>query len=143
MWGVVNMKWFRSNVIRVAHVALFALAIQFVLSFGHFHGVANQSVSVAQSGPARLHLEIADNFAGQAADRLSVPQPVSDHSSGEQDDICAVCAVMAMANAILFATPPVALLPHSAGFSYLHARVKFVRIASVRGAFQPRAPPIS
>src|SRR6202011_6376655 len=32
----VNMKWFRTNIRRGSRLALFALAIQFVLSFGHF-----------------------------------------------------------------------------------------------------------
>ncbi|MGH6751213.1 MAG: DUF2946 domain-containing protein, partial [Bradyrhizobium sp.] len=31
------MKWFRNNVKHGSRLALLALAIQFVLSFGHFH----------------------------------------------------------------------------------------------------------
>ena len=37
------MKWFRSNIKHGSRLALFALAIQFVLSFGHFHGVSAQA----------------------------------------------------------------------------------------------------
>jgi hypothetical protein len=51
--------------------------------------------------------------------------------------------VMAMANAVLLATPPVVLLPHPVNFSYVTADAEFVRVASVRVAFQPRAPPVS
>ena len=121
------MKWFRSNIKRVSHVALFALAIQFALSFGHFHAVAADN-----------------NLAAQATVSLSAPQPASDQGSGEHPgDICAICAVMAMANTVLFATPPVVLPPQTIDFSYMQAAVEFVRAASVRVAFQPRAPPVS
>jgi len=121
------MNWFRSNIKRVSHVALFALAIQFAVSFGHFHGVAADS-----------------NLAVQAAHNLSAPQPASDQGSGEHPgDICAICAVMAMANTVLFATPPVVLLPQAVDFSYVTAAAEFVRAAHLRVAFQPRAPPVS
>ena len=34
------MKWFRSNIKSGARLALFALFVQFALSFGHFHAMA-------------------------------------------------------------------------------------------------------
>ena len=121
------MKWFRSNIKRISHVALFALAIQFALSFGHFHGVAVQAAS-----------------ASQVAQNLSVPQPASDQGSGEHPgDICAICVVMAMANSALFAAPPVVLLPQAVDFSYVTAAANLVRAAHLRAGFQPRAPPRS
>jgi hypothetical protein len=121
----LDMKWFRSNIKRVSHIALFALAIQFALSFGHFHSLATS------------------NLTAQSAYSESAPQPASDHGSGEQGDICAICAVMAMANTVLFATPPVVLLPQAIDFSYMTATAEFLCVASVRVAFQPRAPPVS
>jgi hypothetical protein len=121
------MKWFRSNIKRVSHVALFALAIQFALSFGHFHAVAADN-----------------NLAAQTAHSLSAPQPASDQGSPEHPgDICAICAVMAMANTALFATPPVVLVPQAVDFSHRTAAAEFARIASVGAGFQPRAPPLS
>ncbi len=39
----IGMKWFRSNIKHGSRLALLALAIQFVLSFGHFHGVAAEA----------------------------------------------------------------------------------------------------
>jgi hypothetical protein len=120
------MKWLRSNIKHVSLVALFALAIQFALSFGHFHGIA------------------ADAASAQVARSLSAPQGAPDHGSPEHPgDICAICVVMAMANAALFATPPVVLLPQAVDFSYSATAAEFVRIASIRAGFQPRAPPIS
>jgi isopenicillin N synthase-like dioxygenase len=121
------MKWFRSNIKRVSHVALFALAIQLALSFGHFHGVAADAAS-----------------ATQVARSLSTPQPASDQGSGEHPgDICAICVVMAMANATLFAAPPIVVLPQAAAFAYLTPGTDLVRVNAVRAGFQPRAPPIS
>jgi hypothetical protein len=120
------MTWVRSNIRRVSHVALFALAIQLAVSFGHVHAVA------AQPSPA------------QVARSLTTPQPASDQAPGEHPgDICAICVVMAMANAALSATPPVIPPPQAVDFSYRTAAAEFVRIASIRAGFQPRAPPIT
>jgi hypothetical protein len=136
------MKWFRSNVKYGSQIALFALAIQLALSFGHFHGIADQAASVAQSGSARSELPIANNLATQTAH--SVPAPASDHGPDDhQDDLCAICVVMALANTVLLATPPVVLQPDPVHFSYVTADAESVRVASVRVAFQPRAPPVS
>jgi hypothetical protein len=119
------MKWFRSNIKRGSRLALFALAIQIVLSFGHFHGVAAET-------------------AAQIARSLSTPQPGSDQGSPEHPgDICAICAVMAMVNSVVHATPPVVLLPQAVAFAYLTPDADLVRVNAVRTGFQPRAPPIS
>jgi hypothetical protein len=121
------MKWFRSNIKQGSRLALLALAIQFVLSFGHSHAPAIPSgvvVTAAAAGPQQ--------------------QPASDHDSDRHDhDGCAICSVMAMANAVLFATPPLLKLPQAAEFLYRTTDAEFVHLNSVRVAFQPRAPPIS
>jgi hypothetical protein len=117
------MKLFRSNIRRVSHIALFALAIQFALSFGHFHRIATQAAPSIQSAQ-------------------QLPAPGHDPDQ-HPDDVCAICAVMAMANAVLLTTPPVVLQPYPIDFSYVTAAAEFDRVASVRAAFQPRAPPIS
>ena len=118
------MKWFRSNIKHGSRIALFALAIQFVLSFGHFHGVAAQAAPAIQSAHQQ--------------------QPASNHDSGQQpNDACAICAVIALANTVLFATPPLLLLPQAAEFLYLTTDAAFVHLNAVRIAFQPRAPPVS
>jgi hypothetical protein len=121
-----SMTWLRSKLKNGSRIALFALAIQFALSFGHFHGV------VAQAAPVGV-----SNFA-------QPQQPASDRDSDQHpNDICSICAVIAMANAVLFASPPVLPLPHAVEFSPFTAEAGFAPIYSVRVAFQPRAPPIS
>lgn len=119
------MKWFRSHIKQGARLALFALAIQFALSFGHFHGVAAEAATAIQSADAQQQ------------------SPVNHDSDRQPNDTCAICAVMAMANATLFATPPVLLLPQAVEFLYLATDAEFLHLNAVRVAFQPRAPPIS
>jgi hypothetical protein len=121
------MKWIRSNIRQGSRTALFALAVQFVLSFGHFHGIAAQAAPAVQSVSA-------------AAQQQSPSNPDSDQQSS---DACAICAVVAMANAVLFATPPALLLPQAVEFSYLATDAAFIHLNSARAVFQPRAPPVS
>jgi len=124
------MKWFRSNTKQGSRLALFALAIQFVLSFGHFHGVAHAAPAIPSV--ATLHAP------------ASQPAPASNQDSDRHGhDGCAICAVIAMANTVLFATPPLLRLPEAAEFLYLTTDAEFAHLNAVRVAFQPRAPPIS
>jgi hypothetical protein len=126
------MKWFRSNIKQGSKLALFALAIQLALSFGHFHAVAHAAPAI-KSGVV---------LAAPAASPQQ--QPASDRDSDRHtNDGCAICAVMAMANAVLFATPPLLELPQAAEFLYRTTDAEFVHLNSVRVAFQPRAPPVS
>jgi hypothetical protein len=151
------MKWFRSNIKHGSRLALLALAIQFGLSFGHFHALAAQAApaiqsgiqsslvqsSLVQSSPAPFEASRASSLA--ATEMASQPaqrqKPGSDRDS--DSDGCAICAVMAMANAVLFATPPLLELPQTVELLYLVTDAEFVHLNSVRVAFQPRAPPIS
>jgi hypothetical protein len=125
------MKWFRSNIKQGSRLALLALAIQFGLSFGHFHGVAHAAPAM-QSAIA------------QAAQTIPQQAPGSDQDSDRHaNDACAICAVIAMANATLFATPPLLRLPEAVEFLYRTTDAEFIHLNSLRVAFQPRAPPIS
>jgi hypothetical protein len=138
------MKWFRSNIKHGSRLALFALAVQFALSFGHFHAIAAPAAPAIQSGAAQSVISYAGSLDAPDAVSKSTQQPASDHDSDQRsDDFCAICAVVAMANAALFATPPLLLLPQAVEFLYLVADAGFVRPISARVAFQPRAPPVS
>jgi len=139
------MKWFRSNIRHGSRLALFALAIQLGLSFGHFHGSAAQAGPAIQSAPLQTSVHDANGLPAATADNQAAqPQPAPDHDSGQQPgDTCAICAVMAMAGNLLFATPPLLLLPQAVEFLYQTTDAEFVHLNSARVAFQPRAPPIS
>jgi hypothetical protein len=139
------MNWFRSNIKHGSRLALFALAIQFVLSFGHFHAIAAQAAPAIQAGAAQSDVAYTGNLPALDVISKSTPQsPASDHDSDQHtNDVCAICAVVAMANAALFATPPALPLPQAVEFRYLTTDAGFVDLNSARVAFQPRAPPVS
>ena len=138
------MAWVRSNIKRGSWIALFALLVQFALSFGHFHPIASNATSAPEVGSALSGLAFASGLSGKAAEIGLKRQPASNHDSDERSgDVCAICAVMAMANAALFASPPALPLPQAIAFSHPATRGESVRVASVRIAFQPRAPPIA
>ena len=139
-----GMSWVRSNIKCGSRIALFALLVQFALSFGHVHAIASVATSAPEFGSAPPQPFVAGSLSAEVADTQSTRQPASNHDSGEHSgDICAICAVMAMANAALFATPPVLPLPQTIEFAHLIAAGKFARVASSSVSFQPRAPPIS
>jgi len=138
------MKWFRSNIKYGARLALFTLAVQFALSFGHCHGTDARAAPAIQSGLARSDASNANGLPAADAVGQSTQQPASDQDSGRQPgDSCAICAVMALANTVLFATPPLLLLPQAVEFLYQTTDAEFVHLHSARVAFQPRAPPVS
>jgi hypothetical protein len=127
------MKWFRSNIRRGSQLALFTLAIQFLLSFGHFHG------NGAQAAPA-----LVDARQSGLHHTVSFAKTSSNHEPGGQPiDDCAICAVMALANAMVVAAPVYLAGPQAFALLYLTTDAEFVDLNSARVAFQPRAPPIS
>jgi Protein of unknown function (DUF2946) len=140
-----GMKWFRSNIKRGSRLALFALAVQFAAAFGHFHGAVAQAAPALQSAATQSESSTTDRLAAPGAiSALHQQQPASDGDSDQQpNDACAICAVISLAGTVLFATPPLLLLPQAIELLYLTATAEFVHLNSARVAFQPRAPPIS
>jgi Protein of unknown function (DUF2946) len=117
------MKWLRSNIKHGARLALFALTVQFVLSFGHFHPVAAQaapSVSATQQLPAPSH-----------------------DSDQHPDDQCAICAVLALASTGMAAAAPTLPVPQAIESAPPAIHAAFAGPRSARAAFQSRAPPLS
>src|ERR1700730_12198968 len=139
------MKWFRSNIKHGSRFALFALAVQFVLSFGLSRGGAARAPPAIQSGPAQSDPSYASGLPAAGAVGLSAqPQSPAHHDSDRQRSGAAASrAVIGLANAVLFATPPLLLLPQAVEFLYLPTDAEFVHLNSAHVAFQPRAPPLS
>ena len=133
------MKWFRSNIKHGARLALFALVVQFALSFGHSHWFA-QAAPILKSQLAQ-----AGGNTGAKPDRNALLQQVPGNPDNDQqgDDNCAICAVVSMAGTVVFATPPLLLLPQAVEFLYLTTDAEFIHLNSAGHAFQPRAPPAS
>src|SRR5258708_15789349 len=92
MRASIRMKWFRSNIKHGSRFALFALALQFALSFGHFHGGVAQAAPAVQSGSAN-NVSAADPVGEDAHQ-----QPASNHHSDhQQSDASAICAFVPLA----------------------------------------------
>jgi hypothetical protein len=116
------MKWVRANIRPGARLALFALAIQFALSFGHFHAIAAQAA--IQSAQQQL------------------PAPAPD-SGQHPDDLCAICVVTALAATAMAATPPALPVPQAVELPRQTVETAFLHLLAPRAAFQSRAPPLS
>lgn len=141
----VVMKWFRLNIRHGTRLALLALSIQFVLSFGHFHAIepAQATTNSSSHGP-NISAKIAAAIASAHVATASGDQHRSDRDSDHAADLCAICAVVAMVNT---ATPAPALpplqLPDAVGqLNWLTANY-VVPVEIGRLHFQPRAPPIT
>ena len=135
------MNWFRKHLKHGSRLALFALAIQFALSFGHFHADVVRAAPALQAGLAGADLAIAAALAAQEAPSEAA-QP-SNHDTDQQTSDCAICAVISLANNFLFATPPLLELPQAVELLHLTTGAEFTHLGSLHRAFQSRAPPVS
>jgi DUF2946 family protein len=133
------MKWFRRHIKTGSRLALFALALQFVLSFGHVHADAAQAAASIQS-KASLALEkgLAPDTPSQAQQ-----QPASHDDGQPLNEPCAICAVMAMANQVMAAVPALLPVPDTVERPFLTTDATFVHPGTPWRAFQSRAPPVS
>ena len=138
------MKWFRKHVKAGARLALFALAIQFVLAFGHFHSFAAQAAAAIQTDLTQADLIRTEAAAPDAAGKSARQQQPADSDRDQKPaDGCAISAVIALAGNVLFATPPVLLPPQAFELVCLTTDAEFAHPRSARHAFQSRAPPLS
>ena len=132
------MKWFRSKIRHGARLAIFAMLVQFALTFGHSHWFA-QAAPLVQS-------QLTDGGKSIASpDSAAVLKQSQTKPDREQpgDDNCAICALVAMAGTVVFATPPLLHLPQAVELLYRTTDAEFLHLESAKHAFQPRAPPIS
>ncbi len=132
------MKWFRRRIKTGSRLALFVLALQVVLSFGHFH------LDAAQAAP-NVQLQATPGYAqslAAEAPREAQQQP-SSHDEQPSNEPCAICAVMSMANQMVFVAAALLLLPDAVELLFLAIDAEFVHLNSPWSAFQSRAPPVS
>jgi hypothetical protein len=123
------MRWIRSNIRGLARLALFALAVQIVVTFGHVH---LESVALASAAGARL-------AAGQA-----VPPSAKAHAptpQGTADVDCPICALIQLASTSAPAVAPPLPVPTILGGTILEAaKVSAATVSPIFG-FQARGPP--
>jgi hypothetical protein len=139
-----GMKWFRRHIKTGSRLALFALAVQFALSFGHFHFDAAQAAPRMQIALSDVDRALVEGFAAaQASYEASQQQPASQDTDQQPIDACAICAVISLAGNVLLSTPPLLLLPQAVELLYLVTDAEFAHLGSGRLPFQSRAPPVS
>ncbi len=129
------MRWVRAHKSYGGWAALFALALQFVLSFGHIHRediFGSGTTVVAASSTALGALPTAEDFK----------RPDRDQPSDPADDYCAICATMHLLGASFVAEAPQAALPIVSCAIEHRVPVAVAFIASQRTPFQSRAPPL-
>jgi len=127
------MSWFRSRSRLGAYLALFALAFQLAVSFGHVHleriaPVAAGASVLAGAPPAPDELNAPSNPAGRE-------QPADDH--------CPICTLIHLAGALVPAEAPSLPRPTVFGRLRLEATAEFDLTASHGALFRARAPPIA
>jgi hypothetical protein len=118
------MRWFRANRILGSRLALLALAVQFVLAFGHIH-----------------HDDIFGSARPAKVMAAGVPDGSQPLPAKHSDDYCAICATVSLLGNSFAAAAPTLPLPAAS-----HAIEQFDRVAAIfmaprRAAFQSRAPP--
>jgi hypothetical protein len=123
------MRWFQSNVGLGSRLALFALAIQFVLTFGHVH-IYGFSPLAAKSAAAVADLSVLPS----ARD----PFGKSDRSA---DPGCAICALIQLTASSAPSITPTLPLPAKPGHVALETPAELALAASPHFLFQARAPP--
>ena len=135
------MKWFRRNIKTSSRLALFALALQFVLSFGHSH------FNTAQAAPDVRTLSDVVQLQAQAlsADAINQTQqqPAGHDNDQTSHEPCAICAVLSLANSMVFSTPPLLVLPDPVGLPHPATIAELILLDPAQSPFQPRAPPVS
>jgi hypothetical protein len=121
------MRWVRTNRRFCGTLALFALALQLALSFGHIH--LRDFAGIPGSAAAQTQVSAPHGPDGDAADQGS-------------DHYCLVCATVALTGAlVLAALAPLSLLSNSTDVLHRY------RLADPRGRFEhalfsARAPPL-
>jgi hypothetical protein len=122
------MHWFRSNRVFGARLALIALAVQFVLTFGHVH-------LALQAQPA------ADQALSSTEARSGGFDTSDRKPNGLAELDCPVCALIHLSAAATPSLAPVLPLPTAAQFITLTPQAYASPVAAPRISQQARAPP--
>jgi hypothetical protein len=96
------MYWFRSHKLKLASLALLALACQFVFSFGHIH-----LHPLASKRSNWVHTAVAAAEVAQRATLAEVPAGSGRTDPGSLGDgFCAICASISLAGAAVISNAP-------------------------------------
>jgi hypothetical protein len=119
------MHWFRWNRRRTTYAALFALAFQLVISFGHVH--------LDDLGLGKAVVGAAQKPSGLAAPAGTVP---------DRDEGCAVCAIIGIAGTPVVPDAPVLVFADAQHAAFFPDLIAVFVSDPRREHFQARAPPV-
>jgi hypothetical protein len=125
------MDWFRSRSKWGAYLALFALALQLALTFGHVHLDRAAPISADRS-------TVAATDAWNTA-QVKPTDPTDRHDRA--DDRCAICSLIHLAGAVVLAEPPSLPLPDISVRGPSEPLLAFDFPSPQRAQFAARAPP--
>jgi hypothetical protein len=126
------MHWIRANIRFGSRLALFALAVQMVLTFGHVH-IAPPTLA-STNGERQAVAEESSLPPSHAI----TPIHKSDGSIGGD---CAICALIQLSSTSAPAAPPALPFPTNLGPLGLQAPAELPLTPSLHSLFQARAPP--
>ena len=129
------MRWVRSNIRPGSWCAVLALAVQFVLSFGHVHRSEIPSVS-ASSPLSAISIGAASTTGSDASSAPAKP-------IGLGSDYCAICAVMVLANSVRMAAAAALPRPAVGTRAQFATNVQIGLVALPHLLFRARAPPLT
>jgi hypothetical protein len=130
-----TMGWFRQKVPWLSRLALFALAVQIVLSFGHVH------VSGAAPASAAGMNALAVESNSTAAPGPALPTDRDRNSPAH--DLCALCASISLLHSLVLPVPAaLAALGEFDRIQFRYASATAV-LAQQRSPSQARAPPFA
>ncbi len=137
------MGWFRRHIRLGSQLALLALALQFVLAFGHAHPLRAQTVKATSPSYMALVAAAIDAETGFVPADQPAPDDHDQQNHRPPTDPCAICAVVAMAATALFSSSPILHLPEAVSFVHRATDAGFAHLDPAHGPFQPRGPPAS
>jgi hypothetical protein len=133
------MHWVRSHIRLGSRLALFALAAQIVLSFGHvhFYGVTPASAKSATWAPSSAPSATADGSVAALPGTLA---PLGK-PNGSADADCSICVLIQLAATSAPSAPPALWLPPNLGAIRLQLPAELALAAAPQFLFRARAPP--
>lgn len=126
-----SMIWFRSRIRSGARLALFALAFQMGVAFGHLHR--------DDLGLPPLPASAADHAHSAAA----APPANGNHQPASDDDYCPICASMALIATAMPALPPVLIVPTPLRHAWQGETPVRAVSTPLALSFRARAPPLA
>jgi len=131
------MRWFRANRLFGGCLALFALAIQLVISFAHIHPQnlsPRPEVGLGAKSSSTTVLADGEDFFGKRTD---------NHGGGLPNDSCAICASINLIRSTVTVHGPVLSIPANFYVVQLQSISDFEIQSNRHSSFQTRAPPIA